>query len=485
MKQGRPERFLHRVPVIVLAWASVASVCAEEPELVATESAAILPLAGGERLVVRGFEGEVLVQAGRRPQELRFTGVGAGREDAPVSLLRSGPMLLLVPAEGESRVRGLRVDVPAELPVRLELSRAKVAVRGLGERLEIQGQRLELRLESLSGLAEVDLGGGSVEATGLRGFFHLRGGDLTVRLARLEAPARLTLSRSDIRLEQLSAGAQVDLEGGSLTVDGVGGPLSVTLQDGRARVVGLAAGGELKLSDSPLELRTSRGEVAVETDAELRLHDNEATLRVEGYGASVWGAGNRGAIELRTDGAEVSVERSTGPLTIEGSGLTVRLKNLGAESAIRTSTSTVEVEDAAGPLTVDNDLGDVLVRGASHKVIVRSRGGNVQLVDLAGAAEVEADGPQVDVAWRHVGREASSIENAGGDVRVRFPEVAGGRVEAEARSGRVESELPMVRVSDDGTHASGVLGPGGQPTIRVRSEGNVYLTRQGSAESPS
>ena len=52
----------------------------------------------------------------------------------------------------------------------------------------------------------------------------------------------------------------------------------------------------------------------------------------------------------------------------------------------------------------------------------------------------------------------SVIENAAGDVEVRFPARAGCRIEAEARNGRIETVLPGVRVTDDGDFASGFVG---------------------------
>ncbi len=65
---------------------------------------------------------------------------------------------------------------------------------------------------------------------------------------------------------------------------------------------------------------------------------------------------------------------------------------------------------------------------------------------------------------------------------VRFPGDGGCRVEAETRFGRVETDLPKVRVLDDGRSAQGIVGNAGRPVVRVESAGDVFLVGPASKE---
>ena len=78
----------------------------------------------------------------------------------------------------------------------------------------------------------------------------------------------------------------------------------------------------------------------------------------------------------------------------------------------------------------------------------------------------------------------SVVENTSGDVRLVFSDRSGGRIEARARYGRIESELQGLVVADDGTTASGIVNRVNRPTIQVVSGANVYVSAGAATKKP-
>ncbi len=143
------------------------------------------------------------------------------------------------------------------------------------------------------------------------------------------------------------------------------------------------------------------------------------------------------------------------------------------------------MEQGTGKLDIETDFGDVHVTETASPLRVVSTGGDVVLSEISGPLELHANGNRVDVSWSEVARDPNQIiENNNGEVTLRFPARSAGRVEVESSFGRVRSELPNVRVSDDERFASGVLGRVNRPTIQVKSAGDVLVTSHGARGRP-
>jgi DUF4097 and DUF4098 domain-containing protein YvlB len=194
------------------------------------------------------------------------------------------------------------------------------------------------------------------------------------------------------------------------------------------------------------------------------------------YGASVLGSGNSGSVAVTTDSGDVRLEKIGGTTRVEGDHLRVRLNDIQGELGVFTTSSEVHVENTSGAVDVRNDYGNISIDNAAKKVKISSRGGDVRVSGLSAGVELNADGERVEVGWAEVARDEDClVQNASGDVWLKFPARWGGTVEAEADYGRIESQIPEVIVSDDGNRASGVVRRMARPRIRVKSGGDLYL----------
>jgi hypothetical protein len=450
------------VRVFVAAQALAVAACVlsrAEPVTIAQEASGSLELDGETRLRVERLRGVVQVKLGEEEQ-LRFlsTAMGQPERELPVSLTLDGGTLALRAVDGaEELPRTLWVSVPAGLSVELLLEETKVITGGLRDGLTVEGEKLDFYGKGIGGRLEIDLVGGIVRAIDTGGDATVHGGGLTAELSGVEGSLDLHLTDSQVMLNRVHGTTDAELEGSTLV----------------AREID---GGDLRLTGTPLQLEGSSGNILVETDSEVHLEENEASMRVDGHEASIFGSGIRGSLHVSTYRAEVSLDTVAAPLRIDGDGLDVQVAGVEDDLTLQLTASTVNVERADGPVTVHNDFGDVHLRDTKGATVVKSRDGNVTVRDARGTVEIDADGERVEVAWVSMPtRGDSSIKNERGDVSVWFTGGGGCLLRAVTRFGKIESDRRDVRVSDDGESATGYIKRKRRPTLLIDSGGDIYL----------
>jgi hypothetical protein len=285
----------------------------------------------------------------------------------------------------------------------------------------------------------------------------------------------VTQSGGTLLAKGLAGDAELDLGDVALTVQDATAGLSVRARGGKIELEKVMQGGDLKLTDSPLELSECGGEINVETNAAVKFENLDSALHVDGYGASVTGTGNSRLVEVVTDGAEVDLRQIRGPVRIQGANLGLTLDGIGGELIVLARSSTISIAAATAPVIVQNEYGDIAVHGAYDGVRVVSSDGDVHLTEIAGTVDVESNGARVLVSWTTLDDKDSYILNHGGDVDVVFPDRARCRVEATSHFGRVNSELADAPSEPDGDRASGNLNQGESPVVRIESRGSIHL----------
>ncbi len=474
-----------RLGLSVVLGALLTTAAWAEPKLLARRADGQLEIGNESRLKIAGVRGTIRVKAGP-PGQLRFlsTTPGDSPEDLPVELWSEGRRLWLQAPEGEGeRPRELWVALPVELAVEIALDDSSLTLSDLEGGVEVAGTRLELSVLNVGGPVELELLAGTLKARRLSGDLALTGEKLAAEVSTVGGDVLLTLRDSRVGLSQVQGLVEGRVERTELTLEQLHGALRLEAEGGRVSATQLIAGGELRLAETPLALTGARGSVSIEGDAEMQLRDNSGALIVRSFGGPVLGGGNSGALDVEADGTRVSLEGGTGTVDVRGRGLEVGLTGIGGAIALRLSGSSASVEDAQADVDIDSEFGEVTVDGSSKDVRVKSRYGDVLIANANGAVEVDADTPRVEVAWASMSRNKNStIKNTGGDVTVRLPSRGGCRLTAASRSGRIESEHPDVRVSEDREHASGLINRTQRPTLTIESDGDIYLRRGGAGD---
>lgn len=475
---------------------------AQEPAPTAVESAAIVPVTGDRQIVIQGMVGTVSLQVGK-PGELRFlsrkpggkvspkTGKPAPAEALPVALYDAGTSLALRPAPGEAPgvVRDLQMSIPPELFVKLDMAGGgKVILSGLRGGIEIEGKQLVVDARGLQSDLELTAEGATLVGGSLGGNVRLRGREIQATLQGTAGSVGADVVGGSLKILG-AAGVDVACEGTAVELAQVRERASVRAGGGSVRATGLLGGGEFQITGASLAMEKSKGDITVSSDADVTYKEMEADLHFDVYGGSVRGEGNKGLVEARTRNATVELAKNEGPARVQGDGLVVKLSDIGGETIVYATTSEVTVDNVGGKLTVESDRGDVTISRINGEVELTTEGGGVvKLTDLTGAVKVSAQSRSVEVSWSSIPQADSEILNGEGTVAVRFPATGTGcRIEAESDDGRIETDLPRVRVSDDGSRAEGQFGNAQRPLVSVRAGGDIQLLGGGggSGAAPS
>jgi hypothetical protein len=468
----------------LLALIAAGAAGAQEPQLLNDGAGGELELAGESRLVLSGLRGTFALRLGKegslvyaaRQRENR-------REDLPVALWLEGSTLRLSRLdENDTRPVYLEIAVPPGLDVEADIDESHVNLSGLMSGVRIVGRALEVRAGGLTEAIRLRLEGGTVRMETLSSDVELEGRDFEARLKQIGGRVGITASASQIEAESLAADMFADLDDSTLVATTITGHVQVTAEGGSVRLSGVRRGAELQLGETPLSMTDVEGGVDLETEADVEFRELKSELDMVSFGGGLRGQGNAGGVRVNTDGAAVLLEGIQGAVTVEGRDLHVQLRDMRNEVRVVAGMSSVLVEHSAAAVHVENDFGDVVMNDAAGPVTVRSRDGMVRIEDLKGSLDLIADGPEVRVGWSEIGQGNSTVKSERGDVSVGLPARGRCRVEAIARFGRVDSDLPGVRVSDDGKFANGLLGGADEPVISIDSGGAVYI---GASSGPA
>jgi hypothetical protein len=461
----------------VLAFAP--AVAQQEEILFEVANTGVLELAGQSRLSIEGISGTVFVRAGKQG-EVRYSAVTrAARRDAhDVALWLRGGTMIFRPVEGREsdelileialsegirlsiEKTGGKVQVASVLAdVSVDAVDAEVDIRGAAEGVDVRLERGSLRLENLDGPT-------TIQATAVP----------SVVLNRLNGRTQLTLSGGSVEADSLGGVLEIDLEQSTIVVRSSGGAVRGSATGGRVALTGVLGGAVLELEEAPLQLSRCRGEFKIDTDAGVNFSALEGSLAVNGFGGAIVGDGHSGEVTVENRDAVVTLSNITGPLTLKGAALRIKLVEIGNRVTAELTDSEIVAEKVRGGVDVTNDFGDVSVVGVEGSTKIVNRNGSVVARNLSGTVEIDAQGPEVQVGWREIGRDRDSrIENRGGDLFVDFPPGGGGRVEAEADS--IETDLEGMQVEEGGQRAQGIVGNVDKPTVQLKASGRLVLSR--------
>lgn len=404
------------------------------PAANSVKSIGVYALTTETSLVIRGVPGGVSVVT-KPAHELRFLSRAKDKTtgERPVAVTFDGTTVTLTPPpDGITPEGTLRVEAPAMFSVRVEAQDGTVAVDGFAGAVAITGKRTVVRASGLTGPLQADVEGGSLSLTNLAGAVT----------ARIRAACALTATN-------LRGTLDIDSRDATYKVQGVTGACHLEASGGSGELAALGAGGTLNLAESSLRLSGGKGDLTVTSNAPVTFSTMTGSMRFELDGGALRGQGNQGPVAVRSRRTDVTLEGIVGALDLD------------------VTRGSVTASRITGPVTALIFAGDA------------------KLNDLQGSLQLNMDGGTASVSWTAIaGDKDSLLENKGGDISVRFPGNAIGRVSAKTRSGTITSELPTIKALPDATEASGPLGQGTKPQITIEADGNIHLTGGGGVKIP-
>jgi hypothetical protein len=140
----------------------------------------------------------------------------------------------------------------------------------------------------------------------------------------------------------------------------------------------------------------------------------------------------------------------------------------------------VSLERVDGEVQGTVDHGGIEARSLSKGAKLRATGGDVSLDGFTEPVEVEVERGGALLAPRAPVASAITATVTNGEVRLDVPEGSRFDLDAEAKRGEAQAEIPGLAVSTKegepgrGHRVAGKLGDGG-PTVRLRADGDVVL----------
>ena len=452
---------------------------AEEAALIHSEAGGFITLEGETRIRVSGVQGTIAVRTGKE-DELRYEvrSLDNRREERPIGLWLDGRGFEIAPLEEASEERLLlEIAVPPDLSVELDLYDSNVQIAGLRSDLLLTGGGLKIDVRGVHGDMTVEVVESDVKIDGVGGDLEIDSEAVVLVASRMQGAIRLTLVDSEADVRDVAGEADVDLENTVLLIASLDTSLVLEAGGGRVEVEGVKSRSDFRLDGTPLILTNTLGRVVIESDSGVQVGAAKGPIVITGWGGPIEGKELEGTVEIKVDQATIQLEDIKGKLTISGNDLDVAIKNVEAQATISTENSEVRVESIGAPLQINNAYGLVEVRGAKSDVRVVNRDADVLLAEVAGSVDVFSSGEMVEVGWSEFPAEGHhTVANDKGDIVVNLPARTRCRIEAQSTYGKIRSDIPTVRINDDEKYASGVVGGGRGPTIRIRSHGDVLIS---------
>ncbi len=239
-----------------------------------------------------------------------------------------------------------------------------------------------------------------------------------------DVPLVLNTRHGNISANQRGAGVEMATERGSLTAKDVKGNATLSMHHGDANVSAVTGN---------VEINGSGGDVMVS--------DVGGTLSVNGeYGGDSHYNKIAGQVRFKSSRTDLTFAKLDGDFTMDRGDL--RANNLAGPFKLDTRSKAVHLENVTGDVRVDDT-------NASVEVTTRTPLGNIE------------------------------ISNARGGIEVALPANAGFQIDAESRSGDIQSDFPLdVDNRRRDATARGTVGKGG-PVVRLRAErGTIQIRKE-------
>ena len=168
-----------------------------------------------------------------------------------------------------------------------------------------------------------------------------------------------------------------------------------------------------------------------------------------------------GAQNIRNVRGPVKVQAASGAIDVEKIDRDVQLATASGSISASDVGNDVHVTSASGNVTVSNIKGDVRVNAISGVIRVSQPGGRVEgdtasgEVEIQGAAndvQAHAVSGRVSVQGNPGGQSFWDLKTTSGGVQINVPASANFHLSAEAASGQIRTDIPII-IEEEGKHS--------------------------------
>lgn len=188
-----------------------------------------------------------------------------------------------------------------------------------------------------------------------------------------------------------------------------------------------------------------------------------------------------GAQDIQRVRGPVNIDSASGEVSVENVDRTVQVKSLSGSIRVRNLGDDARINSASGSIDANSVKGDLRAHALSGSINIKAPGGRVEADTASGSVTVAGAGNDVKagstsgtirVAGNPAGNSYWHLKTVSGSVEVSVPKDAGFHLSAEAVSGQIRTDLPIV-IEDQDKHSlrAHVGTPGGRVEVRTVSGG--------------
>ncbi len=319
------------------------------------------------------------------------------------------------------------------------------------------------------------------------------------------AKAKITVRNSfgEVRAANLDGNLDLSTSHNSLEVHDCTGSITAANKYAESRLVNIT-GNTTVDARGRVYLETIKGDVNVRSEfAPIEIHDVD------------------GKVTASDTDSSVVVEKASKAVMIDAPGCQVTARNLGDTLKIATGHKRVQVVDVASNVSLDTRYSNISLKEIKGSVDISSNTDHINLDNVRGSLKIKADGSgiqantiggpieifttrrdvavnnfdngcnitneygEVTLSTETLGKNGLIVKNRNGDIQLYLPGNAAFQIEAVARNGRVDSDIPGLEPvqspADVGT-LKGRLKSGGPKIVLDTEYSNIHLRARGSEE---
>lgn len=258
-----------------------------------------------------------------------------------------------------------------------------------------------------------------------------------------------------IRLELTNASGDVDITGSG------DGRVHV---HGDVRVSGMGFGNPRKRLDAtianpPLEQKGDTIRIGKEMSSMRNIsitytiqvpHDTEVSATVASGTQTVRGV--RGPVKVQAASGSIYVEHIDRDAQLTNSSGSVSATNVGDDVQISSSSGSVKVSSTKGDVRVNAIAGDIQIAKPGGRVEADTSSGSVSIQDASNDVKARAVSGRVAVQGDPVAGSYWDLKTVSGSIQLNVPAAASFHLSAQALSGEIRTDIPIM-IEEQGKHS--------------------------------
>jgi Toastrack DUF4097 len=234
--------------------------------------------------------------------------------------------------------------------------------------------------------------------------------------------------------------------------------------------------------------RTSQNSVdftiTVPTDCNVSIRNSSGNIEVMGIRGRLDLSGMAGDmaiqdilgnVDISTSSGEIKIKNIDGNVTVKGSSISVTMTSVNGNVDIRNGSGNVVGEYVIGDVVVSQENGTVDLTRLEGDIRVTSATGRVRVEQEFGALDVSTESGDIDVTTELNSPKDYFVETVSGSIRFMVPEASGGKIDLEAGSCEIDTQIPIAIDSFSRTRISGRFGTGGPKISLATTSGDITL----------